>query len=216
MRIAYCVLHHVGRGRYAIRNTQYAILLSQHHGRPAGAARPPAAFAQAGAVLGGEAVGDRRPQWPAFTELGLDAGERLRRDMLPHLLHQALERGGPLRAGRTETFGAFGAGAGATTPVALLVAEAEPALLDAVTVTRMARPTSPGPNVYSRVVAPAMEAQFAPAASHRFHWYAYPVGELDHVPADAARVTPCCGVPLIVGSAVFAGGSDVGGEVHRR
>ena len=61
-------------------------------------------------------------------------------------------------------------GAGATTAEALLVAEAEPALFVAVTVTRNVFPTSAEPSVNCEAVAPEIEAQLAPVLSQRFHW----------------------------------------------
>ena len=61
-------------------------------------------------------------------------------------------------------------GAGATTADALLVAEAEPPLFDAVTFTRSVRPTSSTPSVYVAAVAPPIEAQLAPPLSQRRHW----------------------------------------------
>jgi len=81
-----------------------------------------------------------------------------------------------MREGRTTLAGGAtvggGAGAGATTEVALLVADAEPAVFVAVTATRSALPTSVVPSTYVAAVAPAIVAQFAPALSQRRHWYA--------------------------------------------
>ena len=55
---------------------------------------------------------------------------------------------------------------------AALVADVGPVSFDAVTVTRNVLPTSLEEPRYWAEVAPAIEAQFAPAVSHRFHWYA--------------------------------------------
>jgi hypothetical protein len=78
--------------------------------------------------------------------------------------------GVPEIVGRLEIFGACRAGAGATTAVAALVANAEPDAFDAVTVTRIVLPTSAAPSVYCWVVLPETGAQFAPDVSHRLHW----------------------------------------------
>ena len=58
----------------------------------------------------------------------------------------------------------------AITEVALLVAEPDPPVFDAVTVTRSLLPTSAEASPYCAAEAPATEAQFAPAESQRFHW----------------------------------------------
>ena len=68
--------------------------------------------------------------------------------------------------------GGGGGGAAETTAVALLVAEPDPAAFVPVTVTRMVLPTAKLPSVSCVPVAPETEAQFAPAVSQRFHWYA--------------------------------------------
>lgn len=54
-------------------------------------------------------------------------------------------------------------------------------------------------------VAPEIGPQFAPAPSQRSHWYENlsPVGV--HVPTLPVSVAPTTGVPLTVGTAVFAG-----------
>src|ERR671936_9804 len=52
-----------------------------------------------------------------------------------------------------------------------------------------------------------MSEQFAPAVSQRRHWYAYEIGCVpDQLPGLAVSVCPCCGVPEMVGGAVFRGG----------
>ena len=63
-----------------------------------------------------------------------------------------------------------GAGAGDAAVVAALVAEAEPDEFEAVTVARSVLPTSAEPTAYWAAVAPAIDAQLAPAVSQRFHW----------------------------------------------
>ena len=59
-----------------------------------------------------------------------------------------------------------------TTPVAFDVDLPAPKALDAVTVTRSRRPTSPVAIVYCREFAPGIGAQFAAFASQRSHSYA--------------------------------------------
>src|SRR5947209_17898385 len=61
--------------------------------------------------------------------------------------------------------GGGGAGSDAPTTTGVLadVAEAEPAVLDAVTTTSRVEPTSPAPNVYVALLAPAM---LVPARCH--------------------------------------------------
>jgi len=113
--------------------------------------------------------------------------------------------GGAVLAGGEEP------GSAATAAVAVLVAAVGPVSFDAVTVTRIVFPTSPEPRRYCADVAPAREAQLAPAASQRFHWYAYDVGELVQVPFEAASCWPCCAAPEIVGGAVFTGAGGGGG-----
>src|SRR2546421_458395 len=51
-----------------------------------------------------------------------------------------------------------------------------------------------------------MRTQFTPSESQRFHWYAnVGAGKPLHVPAAAVSVEPTLAVPVMVGSAVFAG-----------
>ena len=60
--------------------------------------------------------------------------------------------------------------------------------------------------MYVCAVAPVIAAQLLPALSQRCHWYVYVgVVSLVHVPVLAVSVWPTCGVPLIVGAAVFVG-----------
>ena len=58
----------------------------------------------------------------------------------------------------------------ATTAVCAEEAVLEPALFDAVTVTRIVDPTSADASVYDCDEAPVMSEQFAPAESQRPHW----------------------------------------------
>ena len=66
----------------------------------------------------------------------------------------------------------FAGATGSTRPAAPDVADVDPAVFVAVTITRVVVPTSAGVSLYVVAVAPAMSAQFAPAVSHRRHWYA--------------------------------------------
>jgi len=50
-----------------------------------------------------------------------------------------------------------------------------------------------------------MAAQASPFWSHLLHAYAYPVGLPLQVPFEAVSVAPSCGVPEMLGVAVFAG-----------
>jgi hypothetical protein len=52
------------------------------------------------------------------------------------------------------------------------VAVPVPAVFVAETVARSVDPTSPLATTYELAVAPEIDAQFAPAESQRFHWYA--------------------------------------------
>src|SRR3954452_21636235 len=44
----------------------------------------------------------------------------------------------------------------------------------------------------------------------RCHWYANEVGLFVQEPGETVNVWPCCAVPAIVGTAVFAGGAGGG------
>ena len=72
----------------------------------------------------------------------------------------------PVTAGRTVLTG----GAAVTVALAADVAGVLPTLSVAVTTTLIAEPTSVGVSRYVELVAPAMSAQLAPAASQRRHW----------------------------------------------
>jgi hypothetical protein len=100
-----------------------------------------------------------------------------------------------------------GALAGAITADAVLVAVPEPPAFDAVTTTRNVLPTSVDVKANEDPVAPAISRHEPPPESQRRHWYAYDVGLFDHEPVDADSVWPSCGVPLMVGRDVFAGGA---------
>jgi hypothetical protein len=55
-------------------------------------------------------------------------------------------------------------------------------------------------------VAPAIDAQLAPAPSHRLHWSAKLMGVVpDHEPVPATSVCAVLAVPEIVGGEVFTG-----------
>src|SRR5439155_20887711 len=65
----------------------------------------------------------------------------------------------------------------------------------------------PSQPVRTRVLstAPATLTQPALDVSHRSHWYWKLVGLFCQLPFCAVRVSPCRGVPLIVGGLVFTG-----------
>src|SRR5205809_948760 len=101
--------------------------------------------------------------------------------------------------------------AGATTAVRAEVAVgadwalALPSALIAVTRTRIVCPTSAPVRTRVLSVAPATLTQPALDVSHRSHWYWKLVGLFCQLPFCAVRVSPCRGVPLIVGGLVFTG-----------
>jgi hypothetical protein len=56
-----------------------------------------------------------------------------------------------------------------------------------------------------------MSEQFPPVASQRRQWYEYVCGSAPaHEPLLAVRLCPTCGVPAIVGGAVFRGAPAAG------
>ncbi|HEV3095356.1 MAG TPA: hypothetical protein VGY30_12715 [Solirubrobacteraceae bacterium] len=61
-------------------------------------------------------------------------------------------------------------GSAVTGPTLVLVADALPAALVAVTVTRIVWPTSLNPSVYAEPVAPSLFEQFVPELSQSCHW----------------------------------------------
>jgi hypothetical protein len=91
------------------------------------------------------------------------------------------------------------------TAVGTEVAEVEPALLLAVTVTRSVPPASTCPSLYVSAVAPLIAAQLLPVSSQRLHPNACPVGLPLHEPFAAVRVEPTCGAPEMVGACVVPG-----------
>lgn len=98
-----------------------------------------------------------------------------------------------------------------TTGVAAEVAVAEPALFEAVTVTRMVEPTSAEAAAYVAAVAPEIGLQFPPELAQRTQPYECVIGvEPDQVPVEAASVCPTTGVPEIDGRAVDVGGEGLG------
>jgi hypothetical protein len=93
-----------------------------------------------------------------------------------------------------------------TAAVCADVAELEPDGLVAVTTTRIVFARSALAKVYVDAVAPEIDAQLLPCASQLCHWSVnVGVVSLVQVPLPAVSVEPTCGVPLIVGAAVFAG-----------
>jgi hypothetical protein len=86
------------------------------------------------------------------------------------------------------------------------VAELAPLGFVAVTTTRMVLPTSVLATVYVDAVAPEIAAQLLPCASQLCQAYVnVGVVSLVHVPVDAVKTLPTCGVPEIDGAAVFVG-----------
>ena len=99
-----------------------------------------------------------------------------------------------------------------TTAVAAEVAVAEPAMFEAVTVTRMVEPASAEAAAYVADVAPEIGLQFPPELAQRTQPYECVIGvEPDHVPVEAESVCPTTGVPEIDGRAVDVGGDGLGG-----
>ena len=93
-----------------------------------------------------------------------------------------------------------------TAAVCADVAAVEPFRFEAVTITRRVLPTSAVESVFVDVVAPLLALQFAPAESHRSHWYANFKDFPCHVPVLAVRVVATTALPLIEGSVWSAGG----------
>ena len=101
--------------------------------------------------------------------------------------------------------------AAVTVAVCAEAALALPALLVAVTLTRIVLPTSSLVSVYVEAAAGMMSTQFAPDVSQRLHWYAYESGVVPfQPPVDADNVWLSCGVPEIVGAALFVGATTAG------
>src|SRR5215211_4849084 len=99
-----------------------------------------------------------------------------------------------------------------TSRVAADTAWLDPSGSVAATSTRSVLPTSAAWATYAFVAAPAISAQFAPAASQRCHWYAYVTPSTrSHAPSVAVSVSPSRGVPVTPGSA-FAVGRSVTAE----
>jgi hypothetical protein len=74
-----------------------------------------------------------------------------------------------------------------TTAVGTEVADVEPALLRAVTVTRSVVPASTWPRLYVSAVAPLIAAQLPPVWSQRLHANVCAVGLPLHEPFAAAK-----------------------------
>jgi hypothetical protein len=98
----------------------------------------------------------------------------------------------------------FGWLADATVEVDEESALAWPTAFVAVTRARKREPTSLLGTVYVELVAPPIDAQFAPWESQRRHWYEKVIGVSPaHEPDVAESVFPVAAVPETVGSAVF-------------
>jgi hypothetical protein len=99
----------------------------------------------------------------------------------------------------------------ATVAVASDVALAGPTAFVAVTTTRIVEPASAEVSWYDWLPAPAMSLHGEPLTSQRRHWYVNVIGGVPfQVPFEAVSVWPSCGVPSIVGGAVFDGGCGGG------
>ena len=81
------------------------------------------------------------------------------------------------------------------------VAGVEPDAFVAVTTQVIAAPESAATKVYVLVLVPILVAP-------RFHWYAYDIGKLVHVPLVVFNTLPNVVVPLITGVAVLTGADD--------
>src|SRR5688500_432774 len=103
------------------------------------------------------------------------------------------------------TFAGGGDGFALTTAVGTDVDVFEPSALDARTRTRSVSPTSA--DVTTRVFpfAPMIAEQLPPFTSQRSHAYVKLVGEPDHVPGSAVKVSPSCAAPEIVGGGILPG-----------
>jgi hypothetical protein len=104
---------------------------------------------------------------------------------------------GPVPAGQP-----FAAGTAAVAAETYVV---EPSAFLAVTATRSVAPASPPPTVYVLLVAPSIVAQPLPFVSQRLQAKAKPDGLPFQVPWLAVSVVPDCGVPEMLGAAVFVG-----------
>lgn len=109
-----------------------------------------------------------------------------------------------------------GAGGGLDPPAEIAaegadVAAVEPFLFVATTRTRSVSPPRLDATTYVLAVAPETGAQLPPLVSQWSHWKLYVMFFPDHVPVEALIAEPTCGVPLIVGTAIFSGGCCPGG-----
>src|SRR5579864_248658 len=95
---------------------------------------------------------------------------------------------------------------GAMRSVSAVLAVLDPVAFFAVTCTRRVWATSAEVGTYVVPVAPEMAAQPPPVPTHRSHWYEkLGAGVPLHEPGLTVSVAPSCGVPEIVGGAVFFG-----------
>src|SRR4051794_25422286 len=109
----------------------------------------------------------------------------------------------PVIAGRVVLCG----GTPATTPVSAESANALPCAFDAVTRTLSLCPTSAPTSVYCWLNATA--SHVVPVVSQRYHEYVNVIGFVpSHAPFEPVSVWPVSAVPVIVGSAWFAGATS--------
>jgi hypothetical protein len=100
--------------------------------------------------------------------------------------------------------------AGAMRPVSAVFAVLVPFAFFAVTWTSSVCATSAEVAVYVAFVAPEMAEQPPPVPMHRSHWYEKAGAGLPlHEPGLTVSVLPSCGVPEMVGGAVFFGAEPV-------
>jgi hypothetical protein len=104
-------------------------------------------------------------------------------------------------------------GRAAIASVGSVTADAEPASLRAVTITRSRLPTSSGVGTYWSAVAPSMSVQSPPSASHRCHWNVRRIGSVPvHVPYSMWSVAPSVAGPVMVAGEVLCGGAGAAGR----
>src|SRR5262249_33545115 len=94
----------------------------------------------------------------------------------------------------------------ATGPMRLAYALVVPPESVARTAKPSVWPTSLATSTYVALVAPWIDLQWAPDASHRYHWYAYVIERWPvHAPCVPLRCSPWSAVPVTVGAAVGVG-----------
>ena len=123
-------------------------------------------------------------------------------------MRDQFEPAGPLGRLKLSSSGVVSATVPATptTGVAVLVAELDPAVFVAVSLTLIVAPRSAAASRYDDPVAPAMLAQLAALASQRCHCsLSVGAGLPAQLPAVTVNVCPCTAEPVTTGSTWFTG-----------